>query len=157
MLNADFLWPSAEQRAQLGHALGPGESLNVWISWMQPLCHHSFRSFSSAATLETFPPPCPTLPPPPLPQHASTPPQLLLQLWLLPNLSGRLNMRLFRAATCAGIDTEVLLPRRGQGSSIKQTACLDPLHQRFHTAGTGNTPVPCLNNQGALEAHECET
>lgn len=66
-------------------------------------------------------------------------------------------MRLFRAATCVGIDTEVLLPRRGQGSSIKQTACLDPLHQRFHTTSTGNTPVPCLNNQGALEAYECET
>lgn len=154
VLNADILWLWAAQRALQGQGLGPGESVNVWVACVQSL-RHSIRSFCRYfGKLSSLPTPTSLLCPP-APQTPGF--RLLLQLWLLPNLSRRLNMRLFRAPTCVGKDTEVLLPRRGQGSSIKQTACLDPLHQRFHTTGTGNTPVPCLNNQGALEAYECET
>lgn len=47
------------------------------------------------------------------------------------NLSRHLNMWLCSAATCVWIDMEALLPRRGQGSSIKQAACSDPCIRDF--------------------------
>lgn len=151
VLNADFLWLLAEHGAPRGQGLGTWGACQC-LDWLDAVVASLFQEFLPLLWKLFLHPPKNSLrsPFPPIPQP-------LLQLWLLPNLSGRLNMRLFRAATCVGIDTEVLLPRRGQGSSIKQTACLDPVHQRFHTAGTGNTPVSCLNNQGVLEAHECET
>lgn len=49
-------------------------------------------------------------------------------LW---SLCWHLNMWLFFSATCVRIDTEALLPRRGQGSSIKQAAGPDPCMRDF--------------------------
>lgn len=160
MLNSDFLWLVVERGGAARSGTGTWEKAKR-SGWLPSAVASHLQELLKLLWELSFPPtphPPSPRPPKPPPHTPQTPlPPLLLQFWLLPNLSGRLNMRLFPAATCAGIDTEVLLPRRGQGSSIKQTACLDPLHQRFHTAGTGNTPVSCLNNQGALEAYECET